>query len=173
MANNASSQEIVRSSRAAQRKLKLYEKLLGLRIQLQKPIQLMNKLPPVIKEDGEYQTLTIGVVDEEVASAMRGVLSDVCELSGVKSSALSSPVHHTGDDLNTIWSGIIAHQQKQYNSLWRPVLDKMHDKTLLSGGVKAQSLKVFHTSFWNKVSSHNMEIQYYVINLILTCIHID
>lgn len=150
IASNLSADEVVCSSRSAQRKLKLYEQLLGLRIQMQKPIQLIDKLPPVVMRDGEYVTLELGIFDATVSGDLRGMLSTLGSLQGIKDSAFSE-VPHSVDDLDCIWSGIVAQQQRQYNSLWRPVLDKMHDKTLLGGGVKAQSLKVFHTSFWNKV----------------------
>lgn len=151
IATSSSTDEVVRSARAAQRHLKVYEQLLGVRIQMQKPIQLLNKLPPVIKEGGEFHCLQLGSLDDNVASKLRGILSDVSTLSGVNDSAFQQSPHHTDADLNAIWSEISSHQQRQFSRTWRPVLDKMHDKTLLNGGVKSQSLKVFHTSFWNKV----------------------
>lgn len=151
IASSSATEEVVRSSRAAQKQLKLYEQLLGLRIQLQRPYQLLNKLPPIGKEVGHLRSIDLGVLDFDLADDLRGIVCSLGSISGVSNDSFAQTSHHTDVDLNAIWNGIEEHQHQQFSSQWRHVLDKMHDKTLLGGGVKGQGLKVFHTSFWNKV----------------------
>lgn len=143
-----SADDVLNSSRAAQQQLKLYEQALGLRIQMQKSLQLANHLPPVLKkEDGTYETVEVGPIDANVASSLRSLLLSVASLTNNQLPSIAS----AENDTEHLWQSIHQHQQNLHESKWRRVLDRMHEKTLI--GAKAQSLKVFNQSFWTKVSS--------------------
>lgn len=149
MTTGLSSDHLLRSARAAQQQIELYDQILALRIQMQKVVQLSHSLPPVIRNSEEnFETLFEPCVEGDVTESMRKLLVEVTSISDPNlPKSISS--FSASNDLESVWEAIYEYQSDLYHSKWQRVLDRMHEKSLI--GSKLPSLKTFHQSFWNKV----------------------
>ena len=136
-----------RAAQLAQLHLKTWEAGLALRISLQKPLDVCNKLP-VFSERTE-ENIEGGVASDEI----RGRLADMMELLEAQKPTASKKRKFDAfsADEDEIWEHI-SHIQSDLKSDWKPTVDKWHAR-LNYGSEKAKSsLKILSSTIWEQVN---------------------
>jgi hypothetical protein len=158
---------ILQSSKQAQQEIKAYNQLLGLRIQLQRSVQLVNSWPPLLQsqseeeEDAENPLQSIGIPDEEIVANLKQSLKSLIRIGisqeGIKRDVEEGELNDIDwvEDIESVWEIIESNQSNLFKNNWEPTLNKMQEKALFTmNGAKSQTLKVFNKSFWDKVRSN-------------------
>ena len=137
-------------SLAAGDQAKSYEKLLALRISLQKVVDNSNKLPVLnddssVRHDLENNHNNYDECLENCSSALRSLTKLLTE----QSSSSFSPA----DDEEMTWERLYA-PQKKLREDWEAVVNKWHAR-LNFGSEKAQSnLRVFNQKIWEQIETN-------------------
>ena len=137
------------ASVAAGDQAKSYEKLLALRISLQKVLDSSNKLP-VLDGAAKAKNKSKGK-DEDHAECMKHCSSALESLTKLLNMQSSSSSLGEGKELS--WEDVYAPQQK-LRGKWETVVNKWHAR-LNFGSEKAQSnLRVFNQKIWEQIETN-------------------
>jgi len=158
-----------------------WEKTLALRVSLQKPLDLANRLPAEfsIADKGEiYDNLSV------LTNQLRKQLIDGSDMlsSEVHRSTLERPVKQKrvaadADDVDALWKDLYQAQNQLQTLRWEPVLNKWHARLNFGSEKTKAKLKVFTQTMWDQVrcistfTKHIFEVTYlryvYVLFIIL------
>lgn len=137
-----------RAAQLAQLHLKTWEAGLALRISLQKPLDVCNKLP--VYDECTTENLEGGVASEEI----RGRLGDMIDLLEAQQPTANKSKKRKFDvfsaDEDKIWEHI-SHMQSDLKVGWKPTVDKWHARLNYGSEKSKSSLKILSSTVWEQV----------------------
>lgn len=129
-----------------------WEKTLALRVSLQKPLDLANRLPSEfsVSDKGEiYDHLSV------LTNQLRKQVIDGSDLlnSEVQRSTSERPVKQkrAADDMDALWKDLYQAQTQLQTLRWEPVLNKWHARLNFGSEKTKAKLKVFTQTMWDQV----------------------
>eukprot|EP01032_Pedospumella_encystans_P027423 gene27423-30995_t len=132
-----------------------WEKTLALRVSLQKPLDLANRLPSEfgVSDKGEiYDHLSV------LTNQLRKQVLDGSDLlnSEVQRSTSERPVKQKraaagADDMDALWKDLYQAQTQLQTLRWEPVLNKWHARLNFGSEKTKAKLKVFTQTMWDQV----------------------
>ena len=139
------------ASRLASNHLKTWEKTLGLRICLQKPLDLANKLPlcsdkyptNVVEQSNDFHKNlknSLYCIQEILSSEVERCCTYENESKRVKT-------HHS----NEVSWGNISDSQDKLQTRWETIMNKWHARLNFGSEKNKAKLKVFNHSLWEQV----------------------
>lgn len=141
----------VSASRLASSHLKTWEKTLGLRICLQKPLDLANKLPLYCDN---YPTNVIEQSDDfhknlkSNLHSMQDILSSEVERCCTYENETKRIKTQHSNDLS--WENI-SYSQDKLQTRWETIMNKWHARLNFGSEKNKTKLKVFNHSLWEQV----------------------
>lgn len=161
----------VNAAKAAKSSIIYWEQLFRGRIILQKSLQIANQLPVVddlleLAEEEDMkmstdittsQTMLKSLLEELVGQQTLSVAANEQQRPNKKGKQSSSSTNPSFADEDEAWQAIHTTDEMLMQSKWRPALTAMHRKVNGFSGRQSQQqkeLKVFQTSFWDKVRPH-------------------
>ena len=132
------------TSRLAREEMKIYDQLLGIRIQLQKSLDTANQLPVgginPVDNSGEVDD-----VKEVLTKKLEGIIADLVTMD-------EGDNKEDGSDNDILTWKCIARQQRDLEEdSWNSVLNKLHARLNFGSENARQKMKVFGSSFFDQV----------------------
>lgn len=152
----STTQDHISASVLAGLHLRAWEKALALRVSIQKPLDLANRLPAefAVSKDSKDETSEnlIGLTNQlkrQVYDVADLLSSEVQRSSGqaVKSKSVRSETA----DIHTLWDDLYSAQTQLQTTRWEPILNKWHARLNFGSEKTKSKLKVFTQTMWNQV----------------------
>jgi Apoptosis antagonizing transcription factor len=139
------------SSKAATDNVKLWETIIGLRISLQRSLDIGNKIPGAeFLDQFSSSDKQCGQSVVQVKDGLKGLLGDLNHLLEVQAKdSSSSKKRKLNEDLK--WEDIVATQQK-FRPSWETTVNKWHARLHFGSEQVKSKMKVFNQTIWEQVS---------------------
>mmetsp|Transcript_6355 Transcript_6355/g.9509 ORF Transcript_6355/g.9509 Transcript_6355/m.9509 type:complete len:303 (+) Transcript_6355:3-911(+) len=137
------------SSTLATNIIKTQDELLGFRIALQRPLEIIQRFPVAIERvdaDDDPSIATFFDERDQIAATLKALISDI----------LKSKVFCKGtkdkSNVSVSWSNVLSAQENiESQSRWKEVLNKWHARMNFGSDHVKNKLKVFNRTFWDQI----------------------
>lgn len=153
----STTQDHISASVLAGLHLRSWEKTLALRVSIQKPMDLANRLPAefAVPSDGKGELFeNLSVLTNQLKRQvhdMSDLLNSEVQRSSDKSVKHKAAKVDTGD-MDALWNDLYNAQNQLQTLRWEPVLNKWHARLNFGSEKTKAKLKVFTQTMWNQVS---------------------
>lgn len=159
----STTQDHISASVLAGLHLRSWEKALALRVSIQKPLDLANRLPAefsVVQNSKEEIYENISTLTNQLKRQVFDV-SDLLHTEVERSSGHASRTkvaRSETTDMDQLWNDLQAAQNQLQTSRWEPVLNKWHARLNFGSEKTKSKLKVFTQTMWDQVTNQSFQL---------------
>jgi len=155
--------ELAKASKFAKLQLEAWEKVLALRISMQKSIDLANQLPIISevdiianadnqqKEDIEEEYSKLSQSLQHVSGSLVDMLEQQAKVRKIDVTQSKLPSYTDDNEIDALWNRINSVDKALESSLWFPVLNKWHTRVHFGAEKNKSKLKVFNQNISDQV----------------------
>lgn len=151
-------EQLLEAAQTAKKQLQCWEKLLGLRIGMQRVLNHINKLPAFSYEEelGQVagdQAEEVREETEDIEKMLNGILTSLVGALSQQQRGRAGTNDKRRKRAMTDWTEIQRVQDNLLEKRWRPVVEKVEASTKFGSKKVKDSLQVFNTSLWDQIES--------------------